>query len=247
MKLPSKKPTTKATKPSKNKKSVAKKKQSFDFKAFSNSLNALNKDNYGSAPAPVKGFLIVMMLVLIGALSWFLLAKPKLEEIKAAEAQQENLLTQYKEKEAKARHLQEYKEQIAQMELDFAKLLDQLPKDKQVSGLIEGINMVGSGSAIRFKDISTPDEVEKEFFVEQPITITAIGDYHQFGNFATGISTLPRIITMHNFEVKNSKPDLEKTPELELVLHTKTYRSKEAPEVEPAAADATTKSKGANK
>lgn len=238
MKMTRKKPVAKAGKDKKA--ASAKKKQSFDFKAFSNSLNSLNKDNYGSAPAPVKGFMIVMMLVLIGALTWFLLAKPKLEEIKSAEAEQENLLTQYKEKEARARHLQEYKDQIAQMELDFAKLLDQLPKDKQVSGLIEGINMVGSGSAIRFKDISTPEEIEKEFFVEQPITITAIGDYHQFGNFATGIASLPRIITMHNFEVRNPKPGLDKMPELELVLHTKTYRSKDAPQEEPAPAAATT-------
>lgn len=229
MKMTRKKPVAKETK---GKSSVAKKKQkqSFDFKAFSNSLNALNKDNYGSAPAPVKGFILAIMLVVIGALTWVLLAKPKLEEIKAAETQQENLLKDYKEKEAKARHLQEYKDQIAQMEFDFAKLLDQLPKDKQVSGLIEGINMVGSGSAIRFKDISTPEEVEQEFFIEQPITITAVGDYHQFGNFATGISTLPRIITMHDFEVKNPSPNLERTPELELVLQTKTYRSKETPE-----------------
>lgn len=240
MKMTRKKPATnKPAKPTKGKKTVAKKKQSFDFKAFSNSLNALNKDNYGSAPLPVKVFLIAVMLVVIGALTWFLLAKPKLEEIKSAEAEQENLLTLYKEKEAKARHLDEYKAQIAQMEIDFAELLAQLPKDKQVSDLIDGINMVGSGSGIRFKDISTPDEIEKEFFVEQPINITAVGEYHQFGNFATGIAALPRIITMHNFEVKNTKPGLDKMPELELVLSTKTYRSKEVVE-ETAPAPATT-------
>lgn len=127
------------------------------------------------------------------------------------------------------------------MELDFAELLAQLPKDKQVSDLIEGINLVGSGSGIRFKDISTPEEIEQEFFIEQPIVITAIGEYHQFGNFATGIAALPRIITMHNFEIKNDKPSLEKMPELQLVLNTKTYRSKEiAEEAAPADAAAAT-------
>lgn len=214
----------------KSKAVVAKKKQSFDFKAFSNSLNSLNKDNYGSAPAPVKAFIIAMMVLAILALAWFLLAKPKLEEIKAAEAQQESLLEQYKEKEAKARHLQEYKDQVEQMRLDFSELLNQLPKDTRVSELIEGINMIGSGSGIRFKDISVTEEVEQEFFIEQPINIKAVGEYHQFGNFVTGIAALPRIITMHNFEVKNTQPSLDKMPELELVLSTKTYRSKEVAE-----------------
>lgn len=223
----------------KKKNSVAakKKKQSFDFKAFSNSLNSLNKDNYGSAPLPVKVFMIVMMLAVIGALAYFLVIKPKREEIAGAEAQQQVLLDAYKEKELKARYLQEYKDQVAQMELDFAELLNQLPKDKQVSTLVEGINMVGSGSGIRFKGITVPDEVEKEFFIEQPINITAVGEYHQFGSFATGIAALPRIITMHDFEVRNTQPSLDKMPELELTLTTKTYRSKEVVE-EPASPDA---------
>lgn len=220
-------------KPQKTQKAPAvakKKKQSFDFKAFQNSLNSLNKDNYGSAPLPVRLFLIVAIVAFLLALSWFMLISKKLDEIQVAENQQVSLLNDYKEKESKARHLDEYVAQVEQMEVEFAELLNQLPKDKQVSDLIDGISMVGSGSGIRFQDISTPHEVEKEFFYEQPINITAIGEYHQFGDFITGVSTLPRIITMHNFEIKNQKPSLDVMPQLQLVLHTKTYRSKDAEE-----------------
>ena len=118
------------------------------------------------------------------------------------------------------------KEQVAQMEVDFVALLSQLPQDTQVPKLIEGINAVGRGSGIRFQDISVDPEVEQEFFIEQPISIKAIGNYHQFGNFVTGIARLPRIITMHDFEVVNPQPSLEVTPQLQLMLQTKTYRSK---------------------
>ena len=38
---------------------------------------------------------------------------------------------------------------------------------------------------------------------------------------------MPRIITMHDFEVKNSQPSLDRMPELQLVLKTKTYRAKD--------------------
>lgn len=228
MKLAKKKPQKPQKAPAVAKK---KKKQSFDFKAFQNSLNSLNKDNYGSAPLPVRLFLIVAIVAFLLAVSWFMLISNKLEEIKIAEDQQTALLNDYKDKESKARHLDEYVAQVEQMEVEFAELLNQLPKDKQVSDLIDGISMVGSGSGIRFQDISTPHEVEKEFFYEQPINITAIGEYHQFGDFITGVATLPRIITMHNFEIKNQKPSLDVMPQLQLVLNTKTYRSKEAEEV----------------
>lgn len=229
-------------KPEKAKKSPAvvkkKKKQSFDFKAFSNSVNSLNKDNYGSAPLPVRIFLVLAIVAAILLGSWFFIINKKREEITSAETQQVTLLEKYKELESKARHLDAYKDQVAQMEVEFAELLNQLPKEKQVSELIRGINMVGSGSGIRFQDISEQDDVEQEFFIEQPIRITAIGEYHQFGDFMTGISTLPRIITMHDFELKNQKPSLDVMPELQLVLNTKTYRSKEQPEDVAKTADA---------
>lgn len=103
--------------------------------------------------------------------------------------------------------------------------------------------MVGSGSGIRFQDISEEPEVTQELFIEQPIKITAIGEYHQFGNFLTGVSTLPRIITMRDFEIKNQKPSLTVMPELQLVLSTKTYRAKPIEET-PADAPADGKAEG---
>lgn len=233
--------TKKKSAPKSNKKVVVakKKKQSFDFKAFSNSINSLNKDNYGSAPIPVKIFLIIALVLAIALVAWFAIISKKLEDIKAAEATQQSLLESYREKERKARLLDEYKAQVEEMQVEFANLLNQLPKDTRVPELIEGINMVGSGSGIRFQSIIDEAELEREFFIEQPIKITAIGEYHDFGNFVTGIAALPRIITMHNFEVVNQKPSLEEMPQLQLVLQTKTYRSKEVQEeqvpAEPAA------------
>lgn len=204
-----------------------KKKEAFNFKKFWAEVNSLNGQNYGSAPLPVKIFLLTLLFVAILLGAWFAVLKPKLDEIKSAEAQQVALLTQYKEKESKARHLQEYTQQVEKMKVDFAELLNQLPKDTRVPELVDGINMVGSGSGIKFQDISVQPEVEQEFFIEQPIQIIGLGNYHQFGSFVSGIAALPRIITMHDFEVKNPQPSLDRTPELQLVIHTKTYRAKE--------------------
>lgn len=204
-----------------------KKKESFNFKKFWAEVNSLNGQNYGSAPLPVKIFLLTLLFAAILLAAWFALLKPKLDEIKSAEAQQVTLLTQYKEKESKARHLQEYTQQVEKMKVDFAELLNQLPKDTRVPELVDGINMVGSGSGIKFQDISVQPEVEQQFFIEQPIQIIGLGNYHQFGSFVSGVAALPRIITMHDFEVKNSQPSLDRTPELQLVINTKTYRAKE--------------------
>lgn len=222
-----------------NKKSLKKApvaKKSFDFKSFWASVNSLNKDNYGSAPLLVRLFVIALVILFIVALAWFLLIGPKLSDIKSAENNQEALVTTYQEKESKARYLDEYRAQVTQMEAEFSKLLNQLPKDTRISELIEGINFVAGGTGVSFKDISVNPEIEQEFFVEQPIDITALGEYHQFGDFMSGIAKLPRIITLHDFEVINTQSDSSVMPQLQLTLHTKTYRSKE---VDVSATDST--------
>ena len=228
MKLTKKKTLVKA------KKEPAVAKKSFDFNEFRRSFESLDSQNYGSWPVPVKATLLLFIMGVIAALAWALPISSKIDEITAAESQEATLLETYREKESKARHLDAYKAQVLQMESEFNALLDQLPKDTRVSELVEGINMTGVGSNIRFQDISVEDEVEQEFFIEQPIRIAALGDYHQFGAFISGLAALPRIITMHDFEVNNPQPTLDKVPELTLVLNTKTYRSKEIKEEPPA-------------
>lgn len=212
----------------KTKKTALKPKQQFDLQEFRRSFESLDSENYGSWPLPVKVTVIGLIITLIAALAWALPISSKIDEINAAESQQQTLLDSYREKESRARHLKAYQEQVVQMEAEFNTFLDQLPKDTRVSELVEGINMTGVGSNIRFQDISVEPEIENEFFIEQPIRIAALGEYHQFGSFISGLAALPRIITMHDFEVSNPQPTLDVLPELNLVLQTKTYRSKEA-------------------
>lgn len=209
-------------------------KKQFSFNDFRRSFESLDTENYGSWPLPVKVTIFGFIIAFIAALSWALPISSKIDEINAAESEQQVLLESYRKKESRARHLEAYKIQVAQMEVEFNTLLDQLPKDTRVSELVEGINMTGVGSNIRFQDISVEAEIENEFFIEQPIRIAAIGEYHQFGSFISGLAALPRIITMHDFEVSNPKPTLDTLPELNLVLQTKTYRSKEIAETDTA-------------
>jgi len=212
-------------------------KKSFDFNDFRRSFESLDTQNSGSWPLPVKVTVLLLIVVFIAAMAWALPISSKIDEIKASESEQQTLLETYRQKESRARHLNTYKAQVAQMDIEFNTLLDQLPKETRVSELVEGINMTGVGSNIRFQDIYVEPEIENEFFIEQPIRIAALGEYHQFGSFISGLAALPRIITMHDFEVSNPQPTLEAIPELNLILQTKTYRSKEVTPDEEAADD----------
>ena len=156
----------------KTKKTAVSTKKPFDLNEFRRSFESLDAENYGSWPLSVKVTVIGFIIALIAALSWALPISSKIDEITAAESQQQTLL-------------------------------DQLPKDTRVSELVEGINMTGVGSNIRFQDISVEPEIENEFFIEQPIRIAALGEYHQFGSFISGLAALPRIITIRCMILKS--------------------------------------------
>ena len=42
----------------------------------------------------------------------------------------------------------------------------------------------------------------RDFYAELPIKIRLSGSYHEFGEFVSGIAALPRIVTLHDIEIK---------------------------------------------
>jgi len=218
---------------------VAPKKKPYTFQDFVNSFNSLDPQNMGNWPIPVKFTILVFVLVFTLFVAYFLLIRPVMDEINGARAQEETLLTEFKEKDSKLRNLELYKKQIEQMEDTFGQLLRQLPKEHEIPSLIEDINYTGVSSGVEFQDIKVEKEVSQEFFIELPITIIGKGDYHAFGAFVSGLAALPRIVTVHDFEIKpvDSKDNKSEIPVLTLELQARTYRYANQAEEDAKAAE----------
>ena len=193
---------------------------------FFQQFNTLDTSNYGGWPVSVKITCWLFLLLVIGAIGYFLTIKPKLDAIESARAQETQFLNEFREKDSKLRNLQQYQAQLMEMQANFNQQLEQLPKDTEVPGLVEDINITGVGAGLRFDKILLEPEIRQEFFIEQPISIEATGDYHAFGSFVSGIAALPRIVTLHDFDItaqvdKESKSDV---PNIRYILKAKTYR-----------------------
>ena len=157
--------------------------------------------------------MLVFIFFAVLALGYFIVIQPKLQAIDNAQAQESNLLNEFREKDSKLRNLQQYQVQLQEMQANFNQQLEQLPKETEIPSLVEDINLTGVNSGLKFKNIRLEDEVKQEIFIEQPIAIEATGDYHAFGAFVSSIAALPRIVTMHDFTVdvspaKDNKSDI---------------------------------------
>ena len=209
-----------------NQETVAIKKKKMTVEQFFQQFNTLDMNNYGSWPASVKITCWIFIFLAVLALGYFVVIRSQLEEIANAQAKEQSLLNEFKEKDSKLRNLQQYQTQLQEMEANFNQQLQQLPKETEIPSLVDDINLTGVNSGLKFKNIRLENEVKQEFFIEQPISIEATGDYHAFGAFATGIAALPRIVTLHDFTVE-AKQDTEKKSDIPVINYTvkaKTYR-----------------------
>jgi type IV pilus assembly protein PilO len=181
----------------------------------------LDIQQIGIWPAPVKTLLLVAVAIVILILGYFVKVQDLRQQYQAAASKETVLLDQYGTKAFQAANLEAYRVQMIELDDTFGALLKQLPKDTEVPGLLEDITEVAYGSGLSMKAISLQPEQVLEFYVELPIKIDVTGDYHDFGSFVSGVAALPRIVTLHNYSIKQADSGL-----LNMVIEAKTYRYK---------------------
>jgi type IV pilus assembly protein PilO len=181
----------------------------------------LDVQQIGVWPTALKTLLVALITIAIMSLGYFLKVQDIRQQTQRAAEQEVQLLQQYQNKAFLAANLDAYRQQMIELDETFGALLEQLPKDTEVPGLLEDITEVAHGSGLGMKSISLEPEKVSEFYVELPIRIDVTGDYHDFGSFVSGVASLPRIVTLHDYSIKESDASL-----LNMVIEAKTYRYK---------------------
>lgn len=182
----------------------------------------LDLSNLGSWPAPIKFIASVFLLAVVLGLGYYFHLQDLQLQLEQQRAQEVMLKQQFSTKAFQAANLEAYKEQMAEMENSFGALLRQLPSDTEVPGLLEDITRTGLGSGLEFEEIKLQPEVAQQFYIELPINIKVTGGYHDLATFVSGVSSLPRIVTLHDFDIVPDKN--ETTSKLRMSIVAKTYR-----------------------
>jgi len=188
-------------------------------------LNNLNLDpnNIGSWPLAARGIVILLLCIAILFAGYYLDTSDQLLELDTTRAKEQTLKKEFETKQAKAASLDAYKAQMIEMKRSFGALLQQLPGKTEVADLLVDISRVGIISGLEFELFKPEAEKPKEFYAELPIKIRVKGNYHQFGNFASGTAALPRIVTLHDLSISSKG---KKTGDDRMIMEAtaKTYR-----------------------
>lgn len=185
-------------------------------------LGDLDMNNLGSWPVVVKVIAALLLMVLVLGGGYYFHLSDMQANLDQQKAEEETLKQQFSSKAFQAANLEAYKEQMVEMEASFGALLRQLPSDTEVPGLLEDITRTGLGSGLEFEEIKLQPEVAQQFYIELPIQISVIGGYHDLATFVSGVSSLPRIVTLHDFEIKPESAG--SSSKLRMSILAKTYR-----------------------
>lgn len=194
-----------------------------DLSQFDN----LELDNIGQWPPLAKGVLAIFLALVVMGLGYMMLIQDKLAQLDRVAAQEITLKQEYQGKYHVSANLELFQAQMKEAEALFATQLKSLPESYEIPGLLDDITFVGTTSGLNFVKINWQPEISQEIYVELPINIEVIGTYHDFGDFVSKISGLPRIVTLHDFDINLLK---NSSGALSLKLQAKTYRYGESKE-----------------
>lgn len=184
-------------------------------------VSELDVERIGVWPLAGRVFVCLMAIGLVFALTYYLFVSDLVLTRESEVAKEVRLKSDFERKAHESANLVAYREQMLEMEASFGALLQQLPSDTEVPGLLEDIDEKGSESGLSISSIQLQDEKTAEFYVELPIEITVQGGYHDLGGFVSGIAGMPRIVTLHDYTIKSDDRGI-----LEMIITAKTYRYK---------------------
>ena len=186
-------------------------------------LSDLDLTNIARWPAAARAVVILFIMGGVIFLGYWFHTKDQLVELDTVEQKETHLKVIFEKKAQQAANLEAYEQQLEEMRVSFGAMLRQLPDKTEVADLLVDVSQTGLAAGLEFELFNPQNEIPKDFYAELPITIRVIGNYHEFGNFVSGVAALPRIVTVSDISImpKNSK---DGGGLLAMNLTAKTYR-----------------------
>ncbi len=199
----------------------------------------------GSAAVSVRYTLLAVVLILVLVAGWYLFIDDKKNELEQIRQQEVVLRGDFEYKQQKAANLEAYEQQLADMQELLQTMFRQLPSKTEMDKLLVDVSQTALAAGIDVQLFEPQAETFQDFYAERPISIRMLGDYHEFGEFVSGVAALPRVVilTMHDISLRRAEANQSRYGDSEgrLILEgrVKTYRYVDEEELAQSSAEQT--------
>ena len=173
----------------------------------------------GDWPLLLQGVCSLLMLALtFVGISWYL-AMPKLAEWHKNQAEEQQLLADYRHRVIQTVQLPEMREYLDRLEAQLSGLVQRFPSGAEIPALIDNISSSALDHRLTINFIRLRTAAAHDFYDERPFELQVEGDYHDIAGFLATVTALPRIVTLHDFTLT----PVEGNRQLRLALLARTY------------------------
>ena len=188
-------------------------------------FSELEISKIGSWPRFLQAILFVLCGVITVLLGYVLDISGKLAEYQEINHQIQEKSNLFSDSQAKAVNLDAYKNEVKIVKAQLETLSEELPKKNELAGFLDDASQQAGITGLKFTAIQPMAEVNKGFYSEAEVVLKMTGDYPAFGEFASNIANMKRIVTIHDFEIKknDSTEDVLSKGALSINFLSKTY------------------------
>jgi type IV pilus assembly protein PilO len=157
------------------------------------------------------GLFVTLGLALIGGFWWFY-AVPTQAEMVTREQKLDALRVTIAKGTATANQLNQFRQQVAELEARLESLKAVLPEQKDVADLLRRIETLARQSNLAIQGFKPAPSVTKQLHAEWPIALQLDGTYHNLAMFFDRVSKFSRIINVSNITIRaKEKPQPNST------------------------------------
>ena len=155
----------------------------------------------GTWTLPVRAAMMLFVCSTVVGIGVYFDTLDQLTMLESAEQKETALKGEFEVKQKKAVNLQDYQDQLTQIETSLDEMIRQMPTENELASLLVDISQTGLASGLQFRLFKPEAPILKDFYSELPIKIQVIGKYEELGLFVSGLASLPRIVTLHDVEI----------------------------------------------
>lgn len=154
-------------------------------------------------PVYVQAIIAALPSIILIGLFVFFIFIPKNDDITALKTKVTKLDAEIRSGEEKVKRLDALIVENEMLKKKLATLKEQLPEEKEVSVLLKQVSELGlrSGLEIRLWKPEARKTSPEGLYVEIPVRVEVMAQYHKLGDFFSHISRLPRLVNISGIEI----------------------------------------------
>jgi len=152
---------------------------------------------------PYYGLIIgVVMGSVLAALFYWRVAIPQNNQLAVKDSKLAQLQARVREGRAAKEREAQFAEGVRLLQQELDKLLRILPQERNTAQLLRQVRTLAERGDFDLRLFDPGEFLERDFYVEWPITISLDGNYHNLALFFDRISRYPRILNVENLRIQ---------------------------------------------